>query len=192
MSSSRTYSLFRREHLIVGGVWYVSVERGVDRPYGVRSLCRLGQSELVLLGVGSVPETVDSTVALEQLVSDPEVIARANDVENTTKLYRAGAEYVLALSTITGRMLSSVLIDEEEVLSPNLQFEVIRTSAPALEGRSLGEADVGDITGATVVAVERDGELLTNIGPEYTARADDTLIVAGSDDAVNKFIRLSK
>ncbi|WP_267162718.1 potassium channel family protein [Halovenus salina] len=149
-------------------------------------------AKFVVLALDDDTTTMYSTVALEQLVSDPEVIARANDVENTTKLYRAGAEYVLALSTVTGRMLSSVLIDEEEVLSPDLQFEVIRTSAPALEGRSLGEADVGDITGATVVAVERDGELLTNIGPEYTARADDTLIVAGSDVAVNEFIRLSK
>ncbi|SDJ49740.1 Trk K+ transport system, NAD-binding component [Halovenus aranensis] len=149
-------------------------------------------AKFVVLALDDDTTTMYSTVALEQFASDPEVIARANEVENTTKLYRAGAEYVLALSTVTGRMLSSVLIEEEEVLSPDLQFEIIRTSAPKLEGSSLGETDIGDITGATVVAVERGDELLTNIGPEYTAMPEDTLIVAGSDDAVNEFIRRTK
>ncbi|GAB3666263.1 hypothetical protein GCM10028856_07890 [Halopiger thermotolerans] len=99
---------------------------------------------------------------------------------------------VLALSTVTGRMLSSLLLEDEEVLTPETQFEIIRTTAPALVGRSLGEVDVRARLGCTVVAAERDGKLLTNLGAEFTIRAGDTLIVAGSDETVNRFISVAK
>jgi K+/H+ antiporter YhaU regulatory subunit KhtT len=120
------------------------------------------------------------------------VIARANDVENTKQLYRAGAEYVLALSTVTGRLLSSILIEDEEILTPETQFEIIRTADHTFDGRTLAETAIRERTGATVVAAERDGELLTNLGPEFTIERDDVLIVAGSDEAVNDFIQLAR
>lgn len=133
-----------------------------------------------------------ATLVLEKVAPDVEVIARANETESVRKLYRAGAEYVLALSTVTGRMLSSLLLEEEEVLTPETQFEVVRMSAPNLAGQSLGEADVRARLGCTVVAAERGDELLTNLGPEFTIREDDTLIVAGSDETLNQFIAVAR
>ncbi len=85
-------------------------------------------------------------------------------------------------------MLPSVLLEDEEVLTPETQFEIVRTAAPAIVGRTLGEADVRSRTGCTVVAVERGEQLSTDMGPEFTVREDDTLIVAGSDETVNQFI----
>lgn len=85
-------------------------------------------------------------------------------------------------------MLSSVLLEDEEVLTPETQFEIVRTTAPTLVGRTLGEADVRSQTECTVVAVERGERLLTDLGPEFTVGEDDMLIVAGSDETVNRFI----
>jgi Trk K+ transport system NAD-binding subunit len=149
-------------------------------------------ARFVILAMDDDTATMYTTVALEQRMPDIQVIARTNDVDNTAKIYRAGAEYVLALSTVTGRMLSSVLLEDEEVLTPDTQFEIVRTVAPKLAGQTLGEADIGDQTGATVVAAERNDELLTNLGPEFTVQDTDTLIVAGSDTAVNEFISIAR
>lgn len=145
-------------------------------------------ARIVLLALDSDTTTMYTTVAIEEFAPDVEVITRVNDVENTTKLYRAGSEYVLALSTVTGRMLSSVLLEEEEVLTPETQFEIIRTTASELVGKTLEEAAVRDRTGATVVAIERNGELLINPGASSRIKKDDRLIVTGSDDTVNTFI----
>ncbi|SFB97113.1 Trk K+ transport system, NAD-binding component [Halobiforma haloterrestris] len=147
-------------------------------------------ADIVVLALDDDTETMYTTVVLERITPETEVIARANEIENTGKLYRAGAEYVLALSTVTGRMLSTVLLEDEEVLSPETQFEIIRTSAPDLAGRTLEAAGVRERTGATVVAVERNGDLVTNPGPEFRVRRDDMLVVTGSDTAVNEFIKL--
>ncbi|MFW6045753.1 MAG: TrkA C-terminal domain-containing protein, partial [Natronomonas sp.] len=129
-----------------------------------------------------------ATVALERLAAGTEVIVRTNDVQNTRKLYRAGAEYALALSTVTGRMLASVLIQGEEVLTPETQFEIIRTNAPGLAGTTLADAAVRERTGATVVAIDRNGEIVANPDPEVPIQREDVLVVAGSDEAVNTFI----
>lgn len=169
----------------------VDIVGDVNNP-DILSAADIDEARFVVLAIDDDTATMYTTVALEQRAPDIQVIARTNDVDNTAKIYRAGAEYVLALSTVTGRMLSSVLLEDEEVLTPDTQFEIMRTSAPRLAGQTLGDANIGEQTGATVVAAERDDELLTNLGPEFTVQEDDTLIVAGSDTAVNEFISIAR
>ena len=43
-----------------------------------------------------------------------------------------------------------------------------------------------------MIAVERDGTVLTDIGPNLKLERDDALVIAGTDDAVNRFNELSK
>ncbi|MFB6130524.1 MAG: TrkA family potassium uptake protein [Salinigranum sp.] len=147
------------------------------------------EARSVVVTVDDDTTAIFATLVIKQVAPEVEVIARANETESIGKLYRAGAEYVLALATVSGRMLASTLLDEE-VLAPESQIELVRTSAPALVGRSLADADVRARTNCTVVAVERDGELLTEVGPDFVVQTGDDLIVAGSDRDVNRFTEL--
>ena len=131
-----------------------------------------------------------ATLVIDDLAPGVEVVARVESADSVTKMYRAGADYVLALSTITGRMLASALL-EEQVLTPDLQIELVRTAAPAIEGRRLADADVRARTGCTVVAAERDGELLTDVDADYVVDDADTLIVAGTDEGIQRFNELA-
>jgi Trk K+ transport system NAD-binding subunit len=131
-----------------------------------------------------------TTLVIDDLAPDVEVVARVENAQSVTKMYRAGADYVLALSTITGRMLASALLDEQ-VLTPDLQIELVRTSAPAFDGTRLVDLDVRARTGCTVLAAERDGELITDIDADFVVDADDTLIVAGTDTDVQQFNELA-
>jgi Trk K+ transport system NAD-binding subunit len=144
----------------------------------------------VILALDDDRTAVFATLAVKQVAPGAEVIARANDADSTTKLYRAGAEYVLSLATVSGRILASSLLDEE-VISPDTQVEIVRTRAPRLAGRSLAEADVRARTGCTVIAAERDGGLLTDVGPGFVIREGDELVVAGADADVNRFTELA-
>lgn len=148
-------------------------------------------SRSVILTLDDDATTIYATLVLKQLAPEVEIIARANETENIPKLYRAGAEYVLSLSTVTGRMLASVLVEDEEILTPETQFELVRTAAPGIVNQSLGDVDLRARTGCTVVAVERNGDLLTDLGPEFVVRENDMLIVAGSDEAINQFVALA-
>lgn len=149
----------------------------------------IADARAVVLALDSDTTTIFATLAVKQVAPHAEVIVRANDADSVPKLYRAGAEYVLSLSTVSGRLLASHLLDEE-VLRPETQVDLVRTAAPRLEGRGLADADVRARTGCTVVAIERDEDLITEIGPETKVVPGDTLVVAGTDDAVNRFHEL--
>ncbi|MEZ3143929.1 TrkA family potassium uptake protein [Halobaculum sp. MBLA0143] len=131
-----------------------------------------------------------TTLVVRDLTDETEVVARVERPEATGKVYRAGADYVLSLASVTGRMIASAVLDDEDVLSPDTQVDVIRTKAPGLVGRTLGDADVRARTGCTVVAVERAGEVVTNVGPTFRVETDDDLIIAGTDEGTNEFNRL--
>ncbi|SDJ87360.1 potassium channel family protein [Natronorubrum texcoconense] len=152
----------------------------------------IGSARSIVLSLDDDTAAIYATLVLEKVAPETEVIARANETETVRKLYRAGAEYVLALSTVTGRILSSILLEDEEVLTPETQFEIIRTTAPEFAGQTLTDLDIRAWLGCTVVAAERDGELLTDLGPEFTIQRGDSLIVAGSDETVNRFIAASR
>jgi Trk K+ transport system NAD-binding subunit len=145
----------------------------------------------VILAVDDDTTAVFATLAVAQFAPDVEVIVRANEQDSTTKLYRAGAEYVLALATVAGRILASSLLEDEEVIAPDTQIEVVRTVAPSLAGQTLAEADVRARTNCTVIAAERDDRLLTDVGPAFRVEDGDTLIVAGLDADINEFNKIA-
>lgn len=141
----------------------------------------------VILAIPDDTATEFATLVVRDNNQTVEVIARAEETENIQKTYRAGADYVLSLATVSGRMLASTILKEEDVISLDKQVEVVRTTAPNLVGQTLGEADIRARTGCTVVAVERGGEVITDLGPEFRFQVDDELVVAGTDEGTNRF-----
>jgi Trk K+ transport system NAD-binding subunit len=131
-----------------------------------------------------------ATLVLRDLSDRIEVVARAQETENVQKMYRAGADYALSLSTITGRMLASTILEGENVISLDTRVEVVQTAAPGLVGSALGDADVRSRTGCTVVGVERDGEIHTDVGPDFRFRHGDELIITGTTEGTNRFHEL--
>jgi len=148
------------------------------------------QARTVVFTVADDTLTGFGTLVARDLNPDIEVLARAEETESVQKIYRAGADYVLALATVSGRMLASTIL-EQEIISMDKQIEIVRTSAPELAGQSLAEAEVRGRTGCTVVAVERNGDILTEVGPEFRFERGDDVIVAGTDEGVNRFTSLA-
>ncbi|MEF8878182.1 MAG: NAD-binding protein [Haloarculaceae archaeon] len=144
------------------------------------------EASTVIIAVSDDTTTVFATLVLREFNPDVEIIARADATESVRKLYQAGADYVLALATVSGRMLASTILDEE-VISFDQQVEIVRVGCGSLVGRTLGEADVRARTGVTVLAVERDEDVLTDLGPDFRIQRGDDLVVAGTDADMNRF-----
>ncbi|MEA5389311.1 TrkA family potassium uptake protein [Haloarculaceae archaeon H-GB2-1] len=140
----------------------------------------------VVLALPDDTATIFATFAVRELNPQIEIIARANERESVSKLYRAGADYVLSLAAVSGRMLASIVLDEE-ILSPGTQLKLVRTTAPGAVGKSLGEADIRNRTGCTVIAAERNDTVVTNPGASFVIEHDDELVVAGTDENISQF-----
>ena len=145
---------------------------------------------LTAAGVEALPDdttTEFATLVIRDLAPDTQILARVEEQANISKTYRAGGDYVLSLARVTGRMSASQLLPGREVVSLEQQVETIRQQVPLLDGLTIGEANVRDRTGCTVVAIEREEDIVTDIGPDTTIRSDDVLVVVGTDEAINDF-----
>ncbi|WP_372480005.1 TrkA family potassium uptake protein [Halomicrobium sp. HM KBTZ05] len=147
----------------------------------------IADARTVVLALSDDTDTEFATLVIGDLNPDVEIIARAEQTENVQKMYRAGADYVLSLATISGRMLASTILADEQVISMDEQVEIVRTAADKLAGQTLGQARVRARTGCTVVAVERNGDVITDVGPDVHVADGDDLVVAGTDDSVDRF-----
>lgn len=62
-----------------------------------------------------------------------------------------------------------------------------RRQVPSLDGLTIGEADVRGRTGCTVLAIEREDAIVTDIGPDTAIQPEDVLVVVGAEAAINAF-----
>lgn len=150
----------------------------------------IDDARTVLLAIPDDTASEFATLVVRDLSPETEVIARVEETESVPKMYRAGADYVLALETITGRMIASTVLPGEEVISLDTRVDVVRTTASGVAGQTLAEANVRSRTGCTVVGIKRDGDVVTEFGPEFRFRGDDELIIVGTDKGTNRFIEV--
>ena len=147
----------------------------------------IADARSVILAVPDATTTEFAALVIRDISPETEIIARVEGTESVRKMYRAGADYVLSLATVSGRMIASTILEDEDVLSLDKQVDVVRTVAPKLVGRTIGGAEVRSKTDCTVVGVERNGTLITDVGPEFGVETGDELIVAGTDDGIQRF-----
>jgi Trk K+ transport system NAD-binding subunit len=147
-----------------------------------------GDARTVVLALDDDTTTLLASFVVRDLAPDVELVVRTEDAENVRKLYRAGADYVLSLSSVTARLLASRLVSGEEFVAADRSVEVVRVPAGSLDTDSLGDLAVRERTGCTVVAVEhRDGRADADVGPHTRLRPSDHLVVAGLDRDVDRF-----
>jgi len=145
----------------------------------------VADADRVVLCLSRDSLVVFSALVIQEHAPDVEVLARADNVEYVRKCYDAGVEYTLARSEVTAHMAAARLFESHS--EDRTQCELVRTQAPSLAGNCLGDTELRAET--SVVAVERDGTLLSNPGPSFDFRENDVLILAGTEAGVAEFER---
>jgi Trk K+ transport system NAD-binding subunit len=146
----------------------------------------------VVLALDDDSVTLLAAFVIQNMAPDVEVVARANDSESVPKLYRAGVDYVLALSSVAGRLLATAVLDADREIALDEQIRVVRREPGALAGSTLEEAALRERTGCSVVAIEhRDGRVSADLRGWTDIEAHDHLVVAGTDEALRRLDELS-
>ena len=93
-------------------------------------------------------------------------------------------------------MLRGISLDQENVgrvaalfagaTVDNIQIDPGSTAA----GRTLRELDIRKHSGATVIAIARSGEAITNPGPDFALQADDIVVLLGAHAELDKAVIL--
>ena len=129
-----------------------------------------------------------TTVLARSMNPNAEVLTRVSDLDATAKAMRAGADYVLSVPRISARMIAKELRDED-VVDPASQVRVVRVPATPFAGTPLADAGIYETTGCRIVAVQRDGDLSADIDPTRPFSGDERLVVVGTDESVQQFLK---
>lgn len=146
------------------------------------------EATAVLIAVNDDTTAIFATLVLRELHPEVYIIVRAEKEEDVPKLYRAGADYVQSLATVSGRMMEYTLLDEAPAAGLITHIELAKRPVGGLAGQTLDAARVRTRTGATVLAVYRDDTVHTTPNPtEFSFAPDDTLLLAGTPGAIERF-----
>ncbi len=141
-----------------------------------------------MLALDNDSATLFGTVIVRDLAPDVPIVARVNQAINVERIHRAGADFALSISQVSGQVLAQRLLGEEAVsLEPGLRL--VKIPAGALAGQRAQDLRLREELGCSIVAVERKKELITQLEREFKFEAGDDLFVCGSGEAVRNFRR---
>ena len=129
---------------------------------------------------------------------DLNVIARASSEEAERKLKLAGADRVVTPYTTAGRVMAQMMVKPQvaSFLSamtssegPSFE-EILITAASGAVGRTIGQLDIGSVTGAQILAVRKAGGLELSPNKETVLDEDDVIVGAGSAEEIAKLERM--
>lgn len=142
----------------------------------------LRESRGVILALDSDDATLFAAVIVRDAVSDVPVIARVNHGRNLENIHRAGADYALSISDISGEMLSARLLGRA-ARARDEHRRVVRIPAARFAGRTIGEVPLR-AHGCSALAIERGGKIVSRITEGLRVEAADEIWICGTDEAV--------
>ena len=130
------------------------------------------------------------TIYCRRLRPDIQIISRATHERNVQTLHRAGADFVMSYASMGANTIFN-LLQRSDILMVAEGLNVFKVKMPAaLAGKTIMESAIRAKTGCNMIAVH-DGEALQiNPDPAMTLPADAELIMIGSVEAEDEFLRL--
>ncbi|MFO8034710.1 MAG: TrkA C-terminal domain-containing protein [Candidatus Bipolaricaulota bacterium] len=148
----------------------------------------IDQAGTVIVALEDDVRTTFAVLVARRLNPEVQIVACATEEDMVPRMYQAGAHYVLALAVVGGRALAAHLLGRE-LLAFGKQIRIERFPAGRLAGQTVGSLRIRSRTGSTVLAVERSGTSVVEVGPEFAIREGDVLVISGSDESLQRFHR---
>ncbi|MBC8367974.1 NAD-binding protein, partial [bacterium] len=147
----------------------------------VQDSANLEKARSLILALNEDSATLFATVMLRDRWPTLPIIARVNEAENVDRIHRAGADFAIAVSQVAGRMLASKLLGRESIALDE-QLTLYKIEPGALAGQRLADLDIRGKSGFSIVAVEREDNLITKFPADFQFHLQDALFVCGRSD----------
>nr|MCH9686181.1 TrkA C-terminal domain-containing protein [Deltaproteobacteria bacterium] len=106
--------------------------------------------------------------------------------DHVERFHRAGADFALSLGEVAGEILAHKLLGEAWI-SLETRIKLVEVAPIGLEGRMLSDTNVGAKTGCSVVAVERDEQVIVDFSDDFVPASGDRVHLCGSEEAIARY-----
>ncbi|TGC08739.1 potassium channel family protein [Methanolobus halotolerans] len=152
----------------------------------------------VIITLNDDTDAIFATLIARGLNPKSTIISRANSYRSIDKIYKAGADYVAALSIVAGQMLAKMTshcldasckkMNEDILLYQGIDIEKhLIPKDSELVDKTMGELDLSTSVGCTIIGLERNDEVITDILPSTIILEDDIIAVVGSKEEIDHF-----
>jgi Trk K+ transport system NAD-binding subunit len=152
---------------------------------------KLREASAVVLALSDDSESVFATAVVRDYAPEVPLIVRVQRTRNTARLYRAGADFAISVGQVAGQILAFQLLGEQMVQVEN-RIKFIRQHSGSVVGEHPWRSEDLDRTGAKIVAVERDGDIIVEFDNDFAVQANDELFVCGSFNSLERFQKAFK
>lgn len=129
--------------------------------------------------------TVLAVTLIRDFAPHVPIIACAEAIDMVSRLQKAGADFALSLSQITGQILIHHTLGE--MISQQPRIRLAKVTAGALAGRHPHKAKIRELTGCTVVGVQRNGAIIMDIPLDFKLISDDGVFICGTTRGFTRF-----
>ena len=129
----------------------------------------LAGARALILALDSDDSTLFATVVSRDSAPNTAVIARVNHGRNVDNIHRAGADYALSISDVSGEMLSARLL-KQSARARDEHRRVVRVDRTSFGGRTVDDLRRSD-GGVSVLAADADSDAIWLCGTTDAIRA---------------------
>ena len=130
------------------------------------------------------------TVYCRRLNPEARILTRVTHERNAEAVQRAGADFVLSYASLGVQSVMSIVQERElVVLGEGMDLFHI-PMPPALVGKTLAKAEIGARTGLNVIALEKEGDVVTSLTPDLALKEGVDLLTLGSPEQREMFEKL--
>jgi voltage-gated potassium channel len=186
------------------GLEYIIVEKKpkLTQPANVQRYIIGDAAELEILEAAGIRQTtavivtthdddmnIYLTIYCRRLRPDVQILSRSVLDRNVVTLHRAGADFVISYAS-TGANAMMNLIRRDNILMVSEGLDIFEVQLPSsLAGRTLASSHIRNKTGCTVVAIHSDQKIQSVIDPHMPLPSTGRLILIGTPEAEEKFLR---
>lgn len=115
------------------------------------------------------------------------IVSRITYERNLEAIHRAGADFALSTYSLGVSSILSILKDKEMVVLEE-GIDLYYVSIPSsLENKQLAESGIGSETGLNVIAIQKNGEVITNPHASTVLSPGSELVMIGTNEQREEF-----
>jgi Trk K+ transport system NAD-binding subunit len=129
------------------------------------------------------------TLYCRRLRPDIQIISRATRERNVATLHRAGADFVLSYASMGANAIMN-LLNRNDILMVAEGLNIFRVKTPPdLVGKTIAETSIRQETGCHIIALQFEDGVLINPNPTQELSPEAEMILIGTVEAEDQFLR---
>lgn len=147
---------------------------------------------MVVVAIGEdIAKSILTTLTVKNL-GVPRVLSKATTQAQGEVLSRLGAEVVYPERDMAIRVAKKLIYKNVmEFLELNNEVEISEVLVPSLFiGKSIVDANIRQRYGLNIIAVDRDGKIITEFDTKFIFNKEDKIVVIGKKEALARFKEL--